>query len=428
MDLGEFEMLQRLGVALALGLMIGVERGWSTRTREEGKRVAGVRTFGLMGLLGGLWALVGMWAGEVVLAVAFAALAALLFVAHAQMLKRSADIGATTMVAALVTFGLGALAGYGEIEVAAAGAVIVALLLGVKPELHGLVARIEHRELLAVLELLLMSVVLLPVLPDRGYGPWEALNPYRIWWMVVLIAGISFAGYVAIRVAGLRFGIVLTGLFGGLASSTATAISLARLGKDKPAMHGLLGAGVVVAAATMFPRMLLVAAIIAPEFALRLAWPLGLAALAAYGIGFWQWRAWTGAHSPTDVAPRNPFELSLAIQFGLLLAVVIVLSYALQDWFGDAGLVALAAISGLADVDAVTLSYGARVGDGSLGIDLAAAATTVAAFSNTAVKVGLVFMICGGAMARRVALALGLSLMAAGAGVVIAAFVPFPGT
>lgn len=418
-DLSELEILQRLGVALAIGLLIGAERGWSRRELAEGRRVAGIRTFGLIGLLGGLWALIGNYAGEAVLAIAFGALAALLIVAHAHMLKQSADVSATTMVAAMVTFGLGALASFGALEVATSSAVIVALLLGVKPELHRLVARIERRELIAVIQLLLMSVVLLPVLPDQGYGPWQALNPYRIWWMVILIAGISFAGYVAVKVAGTRLGILLTGIFGGLVSSTATTLSLARIGKRRPSLHRLLSAGVIVASATMFPRTLLLAAVIAPAFALRLLWPLGLAGLTAYGFAFWFWHVSSKSEAAADFTPSNPFEFGTALQYGALLALIMVLSFAMQEWFGEAGVFLLAAVSGLADVDAVTLSFGGRVADASLGATLAAWGAVIAAVSNTLVKMGLVAFASGGAMLWRVALGLGVTIAAAGLGVAI---------
>jgi len=419
----EVVLFQRLGVALALGLLVGVERGWETRRRAEGQRVAGFRTFGLIGLLGGLWALIAAETGVLVLAVAFAALAAVLIVSQIQFLRKDGDVGATTMVAALVTFALGALAGYGEMTLAAAGAVVVTLLLGVKPQLHGLVERLERDELMAVIKLLLMSVVLLPVLPDRGYGPWQALNPYRIWWMVVLIAGINFTGYMAIKLAGARRGVLLTGLFGGLASSTATTIGLARLAKGTTTLKRLAAAGIIVAATTMLPRMLLVAAVVAPPLALRLAGPLLLGTLTGCGAAAWLWQRARRRAAPDDVARRNPFELAVALQFGALLAVVMVLSYALQAWLGHAGLYLLGAVSGLSDVDAVTLSLGARVGEASLGAEVAAVAILLAAAVNTLVKAALAAAISGAELAWRVALG-AAAILAGGA---LGLLLPVPG-
>jgi len=419
----EIVLFERLGVALALGLLVGAERGWQTRQRAEGQRVAGFRTFGLIGLLGGLWALIAAQTGVLVLAVAFAALAAVLIVSQAQFLRKDGDVGATTMVAALVTFALGALAGYGAMTIAAAGAVIVTLLLGIKPQLHGLVEHLEREELMAVIKLLLMSVVLLPVLPDDGYGPWQALNPYRIWWMVVLIAGINFTGYMAIKLAGPRRGVLLTGLFGGLASSTATTIGLARLAKGATTLQRLAAAGIIVAATTMLPRMLLISAVVAPALALRLAGPLLLGTLAGCGAAAWTWRRARRQAVSDNVAARNPFELSVALQFGALLALVMVLSYALQDWLGHAGLYLLGAVSGLSDVDAVTLSLGTRVGAGSLVAEIAAVAILLAAAVNTLVKAGLAAAISGGGLAWRVALG-AAAILAGGA---LGLLLPVPG-
>jgi len=187
----EQQTFLRLSVALAIGLLIGVERGWKEREAREGERVAGVRTYGLIGLLGGGMALVAERLGPLPLALAFVALAGVLTAAYAINVERDDDAGITSLVAGLLTFVFGALAALGQVAVAAASAVVTTLLLGFKPVLHRWVSALEGKELRAGLKLLLISVVLLPILPDRGYGPWHALNPYQIWWMVVLIAAIS---------------------------------------------------------------------------------------------------------------------------------------------------------------------------------------------------------------------------------------------
>jgi MgtC family protein len=198
----EQQTFLRLSVALAIGLLIGVERGWKEREAREGERVAGVRTYGLIGLLGGGMALVAERLGPLPLALAFVALAGMLTAAYAINVERDDDAGIASLVAGLLTFVFGALAALGQVAVAAASAVVMTLLLGFKPVLHRWVSALEGKELRAGLKLLLISAVLLPILPDRGYGPWQALNPYQIWCMVVLIAGISFAGYFAIKIAG----------------------------------------------------------------------------------------------------------------------------------------------------------------------------------------------------------------------------------
>lgn len=422
MPVADLDSLLRLAVALAAGLLIGLERGWHARALAEGERVAGFRTFGLIGLLGGLASLLGQSQGLPVLAAGFLALGALLAAGYWRGSATSHDLSATSAVAALVTFGLGAAAGEGELEVAAAGAVIVALLLGTKPQLHRLVARLEQAELLAVLKLLLMSVVLLPVLPDRGLGPWQALNPYRIWWMVVLIAGLSSIGYFAIRLAGPRRGILLTGLLGGLASSTATTVTLAR--RAAPSTLGrpdgqprLVAAGILLACAVMFPRMLLVAAVIAPMLLPVLAPPLAVAGLVAAAVGVWAARRGIPEEEQpaTGLKPENPFEFGTALKFGILLAAVLLLTAALRRWIGDEALYLIAAVSGLADVDAVTLSFSALVADGRTAAFFAGGAILLVGAVNTLAKAGLGIALSKGRLTAWLAGGLGGALLAGGA-------------
>jgi uncharacterized membrane protein (DUF4010 family) len=410
MEMVEIVLLERLGVALAAGLLIGLERGWHDRELAEGWRVAGLRTFGLIGLLGGLAAVLAELSGPLVLAGAFVGLGAVLAAGLWHAGRRRKDIGITTMVAAMTTLALGAAAGYGHIEIAAATAVVVTLLLGIKPELHGLLRRMEHRELMAVIQLLLISIVLLPVLPDRGYGPWQALNPYQLWWMVVLIAGISFVGYFAIRLFGTSLGLALTAVLGGLASSTAVTLNMARLGVTNRQSQPLLAATVVLSAATMFPRMLVVIAVVGPAVLAHLAVPLVAAWLVATAAALWAWRRSGALAGRPRIETRNPFELTVALQFGLLLGLIMVLAQAARHWLGDAGLYLLAAASGLGDVDAITLSFSAMAAEGqveaSLAAPVAARGILIAAAVNTLIKPILTLAICGPRMAFGVALPL----------------------
>ena len=260
----DFGTLQRLALALAIGILIGLERGWHGRTEPEGGRVAGVRTFALGGLLGGAWAALAETMGDTVMAAGFLAYAAVLIAFRLRIRPTTHDFGATTTIAGLVTFALGALAVRGSMQAAAAGGVVTALLLGIKPQLHHLIERIERVELMAVLKLLVMSVVLLPVLPNEGFGPWNALNPYKLWWMVVLVTGISFVGYVAVKVAGAKRGIVLAAVAGGIVSSTAVTASLSRQAKDSAALAPLYAGGVALACGTMFPRLMILVSIVYP--------------------------------------------------------------------------------------------------------------------------------------------------------------------
>ncbi len=397
---GDYDLLTRLAVALAIGLLIGAERGWENRTLAEGMRAAGIRTFGLVSLFGGLCVQLEAAAGNWVTAAGFIALAGLAWLAYRQKLEQKADISATTGVALLTAYGLGALAGAGELEVAGAAAVVVTIVLGSKPELHGLLAKADRAEVAAVLKLLLISVVLLPILPDQGYGPWQALNPYKIWWMVVLIAGLSFIGYLAVRILGSEKGVLLTAFLGGLASSTAVALNLARLGRKRQGGQRLLAAGILLASGTMFARMLIVSAVIEPSLALRLGPALAAAFLGCYGVAFLAWRGAKPQSGDESLLPPNPFEFWVALQFGLLLAAIFLLSEALRAWLGTAGLYLLALVSGLADVDAITLSYSSLVSDGSTLEAVAGLGIMIAAASNSLVKAGMVQAIAGGQTAR----------------------------
>ena len=403
------ELLIGLGLSLAIGLLVGVERGWQERDAPEGARIAGIRTFGLVGLLGGLWAVIGEVLGMVLLGIAFAAIAALMITAHLQDVRTGRDVGVTTVVAALVTFALGALAVLGYTKEAAAGAVVTTALLSLKPVLHGWLRRIESLQLFAGIKLLLISVVVLPVLPDQGYGPWQALNPYQIWWMVVLIAAISFAGYVSMRAAGVRRGVLLTGLLGGLASSTATTVTLARLQRGTD-LRALLAAGIVAASAIMFPRILLEVAVVNRALLTPLVFPLALMTAITVGSALWLARHSRTSTSEPITQVRNPMELIPALQFGLFLALVMLLTQGLNEWLGERGLYLLAAISGIADVDAITLSL-ANLARGSDATDAMWRGIILAAMVNTVFKGLLATFIAGRALAVYVLPVMGLTAL-----------------
>lgn len=388
------ELLERLGLALALGLLVGLERGWQSRHAEEGARIAGLRTFGLISLLGGLCALLAKRLELFLLGFAFLALALLVLASHFDSMKRSDDRGMTTVVATLVTFALGALTVLGYTAVAAATAVVATILLGLKPVLHGWVARLRQEELYAVYKLLLISVVLLPVLPDQGLGPWQALNPYEIWWMVVLVAGISFLGYFAVRIAGAGRGILLTALSAGLVSSTALTVDFSNMARANPPARRLLGAGIVLAAATVFPRLLLIVGLIFPPLVLRLLLPMSLMSLVAYGGGYWLWRG-TKHQTIPRIALDNPSNLGTAIKFGGLLALVILTSHALKAWFGDIGLYVAAGVSGLGNGNAISLALARMAQDNGGMLTVATRGILLASVVNTVAKGGLAWGIGG---------------------------------
>lgn len=411
------EIAWRLGIALAVGLLIGLERGWEARERAEGERIAGFRTFGLIGLVGGLCTLLGSALGSAVVAAGFLAVAGIFGIAHWHELRTSTNLSITSNIAALVTFGLGALAGHGAVEAAAAAGVVVTLLLGIKPELHGLLQRIERAELLATLRLLLISVVILPLLPNTAMGPWDALNPRQLWWMIVLIAGISYVGYFAIKLIGRRRGTILTGLLGGLISSTAVTVSFSRLARTQPSQQNIVLAGILVSTATMFPRTLAISAVIAPQLFINLAGPLLSAAVIIYSAGFIYARVAT-RDAPPDKAevdtPQNPLNLKTALIFTLLLALVMILVRGTDAWLGEPGLYVLATLSGTVDIDTVTLSFGSMVRDDVVGAPVVAGAILLGAVANTIIKPGIALVLGNRYISLRLFSVLILAMLIAG--------------
>jgi len=346
-----------VAVALAIGLLVGLERGWRQRRADEGARAAGIRSFGLIGLVGGLAGGLDGRIGDWLAAAALLALVALLVRSYREEASRTGDFGVTTEVAAVVTYLLGVLAVRGDPVLAAAGGVVTAALLGSKEMLHGWLRRIEALELNAVLQLALISLVVLPVLPNRGYGPWQVLNPYELWLMVVLISAIGFAGHFAVRIGGTRRGLLATGLFGGLASSTALTLAMSRAGRREPGLQGLLAAAVVIGSTTMFPRVLVeVAAVNRALLPSLLPVLLTLTAVGAVAALLLAWRTRDDPRPETDHAIQRPFELGTAIRFALLLAAVLLAAEWLRRRTGDAGIYALAVATGLTDVDAITLT------------------------------------------------------------------------
>lgn len=417
------EQLYLLITALALGLLIGAERGWEEREATEGERVAGFRTYGLIGLVGGVCGLLAhALDAHSIIGFGFLGFVILLTVAYVASVHR--DVGITSLVAGLLTFALGALATLGHVVPAVASAVVTSLLLGYKPQLHQWLKNLEQHELRAMLQLLLISVVVLPLLPNQGYGPWGALNPYEIWWMVVLIAGISFIGYFAMKLVGERQGILLTSLFAGLASSTALSLHFSRLAQSRPDLTTDLAAGILIACGTMLPRMVIIASVINPALFPRLIGPAVVMAALIYGAVALYWfhrpqeRATSGAG-----ALQNPLELSIALRFGAFLAAIVLLTQALQEYLGDAGILLMATISGVADVDAINLTL-SRLSNEDLTVRLAATGIIIASAVNSLVKGALAGVLGGRALGLRVALPL---TVAAGAGLLTVWLGPFRG-
>ncbi|MBY0512005.1 MAG: MgtC/SapB family protein [Rhodospirillaceae bacterium] len=403
---------RNLGVALAAGLLIGLERGWRGRDLVEGGRFAGLRTFGLIGLFGGIVGTLAVDFDRRLAGYGLFVTGILIGLGYWLSAKESLRIGLTTAFAALLAFTFGVLAAQNHLVVAASGAVATAVLLGAKEVTHNWLQRIEPRELGAALQLLLISVVILPILPDQNYGPYGSLNPYRLWWAVVLISGLSFIGYVSMRIVGTKRGLVLTGIFGGLASSTATTLMLSRFARERTAFVNLASASITAACGIMLLRIIVLAGAVEPRLLPHLALPIGSMLLTAMVLGWWFWRRPKSNDISIQQTVSNPFEIGPAVGFGVLLSAILVLANALQDLVGTQGLYLLALASGLADVDAITVSVGKMAAAGTVSTSAAWRAIIIAAGANIAVKIVLIRITCGGLLARQMAGAFGVMLLA----------------
>ncbi|MCR9964271.1 MgtC/SapB family protein [Vibrio antiquarius] len=406
MDINEFvsgeHLIWNLLIALLLGAIVGTQRGWVMRNSVEGSRVAGIRTFSLVGLLGGLVGILANIYTPLLIGFAFIALVILTCIAFVIQQKKSGDVSITDVVSIMVVFVLGNLAVSGEAVLAAAAAVITAVVLDNKRELHQALQKLQEYELDAALRLLLISIVMLPLLPNQSYGPWNALNLYEIWWMVVLIASISFVGYFAIKIGGAKRGILFTSVFAGLSSSTALTLQFSHLSREQASISPLLASGILLSCGTMFPRLLIVLSVINPQL-VKLLWPIVMAMMVALYIpAWWIWRRSEVEQIEQSNKQTNPLALQSALFFGLVLAVIMLLAHALSDWFGNAGVLILSALSGITDVDAISLTLG-RQSTQTLSVTTAALGILIAASVNTIVKMGMVIAIGDKKLWRRIA-------------------------
>jgi uncharacterized membrane protein (DUF4010 family) len=381
------QVLSRLAVSLAIGLLIGLERGWQQRTAADGERAAGLRTLGLTGLLGGVLAAIGSTADRLLLASGLAGVALVLGAFQLVEARSTRNTSATGVIAGLLAFALGAYAVVGDVAVAVAAGVATTVILAFKQPLHAWVRGLTWPELRAALVLLVMTALVLPVLPDRTLDPWAALNPRRIWLLAVLIAGLSFVGYWAVRTLGNRVGLLLSAVAGGLASSTATTLSFARLARSHRPLCGWLAGGTLVASAIMSARVLVMAAVINRAFAATLAWPLGVFGGVSALAG-----ALLLSRSPLETEERqeptltNPLEVGAALKFAVLIAVIMLIAKILAKSTGAMGVYGLAGLSGLADVDALNLSVSGMAGR-ELSFANATLAVLIAVGANTLSKV-----------------------------------------
>ena len=407
------EQVQAFAIALGIGLLIGIER----ERRTDPK--AGLRTFALVGLLGALSALIAEHTDNGwILAVGLLGVAAMMIAAIVNDPQDDGDPGTTSIVALMVCYGLGAAVWFGYATLAVMAAITTTVLLYFKTQLHGVSASLTHKDLISMLQFAVLSFVVLPVLPDTDFGPYDAFNPHQIWWMVVLISGMSLAGYAALRLVGSRHGAALIGFFGGLVSSTATTMVFARHARSHEDMARTATLVILIANLVVTLRLAVVSAVVAPTLTLTLAFVLGGGFLAGLAVTIFGWRSLTERGDLPMPEVTNPTELRTALTFGAVYGLVLLLSAWLQDIAGSKGLYLVALASGLTDVDAIALSSLRLYNLEKLSEFEAVVSIVLAVIANLAFKMGLVVAIGGGPLARRTLP--GLVAIGAGLGVGIA--------
>jgi uncharacterized membrane protein (DUF4010 family) len=418
-----YEPFASLALAAGAGLLIGLERERSKAPEQGTAFLGGARTHPLLALVGGVAALAAREVGVLAIAAPAAALVLFLGLNYAGEVWRDQHRGLTSEAAFLLSFLLGVLALTGDVFdsseqkvfAVAAVAVLATFLLSAKPTLHPLVGRVSTEDVAATTKFLLVAVIVLPLLPDRTYGPLDVLNPFQIGLLMVLISAISFVGYAAIRVLGTRRGFGVTGLVGGLVSSTAVTISMARRARERPDLADSAALAVMLASTVMFVRVVAIVALLNPGLAPRVALPVGAAAAGGLAATIAFWLRSGRAHTKEEgIAFSNPFELGTAFRFALLFAAILLGSKAATVHLGTVGTYVAGLVAGSTDVDAITLSMAKLDLADDVSAEVAATTIFLGTASNTLVKGAIGGVVGGWRFARRV-LAAQLAVLAAGA-------------
>jgi uncharacterized membrane protein (DUF4010 family) len=402
----DWPILWNLAIATLGGLAVGIEREWSGHAAGPQARFAGVRTFTMLGLVAGvsgwLWT-VGLEGPAAVLLAGTGALVVAAYIAASRV-----DVEGTTEVAALVVLTTGALAGADYARLASAIIALTLILLVEKKSLHGMVSKLDLIEVRAGARFAVMAVVILPLLPEGPYGPWGGVRPRLLWALVLFFSGLSFVGYLARRAFGPGRGYAVAGLAAGLLSSTTVTLTFSRLSRSRQRLDHALSAGTIGANVVVFPRVLLATAVLAPPVA-GVLWPV-LLAPAAVGALLLVRGLRDGGPAGSMEAETNPLQLWSALQMALFFQLVLYAVWAATTWFGQQGLFGSAAVLGLADVDALTVSMSQMARDGTAVPAIAASAIGVGVLSNTCVKLAIAAVIGRGRF--RLLTVTGLAVMA----------------
>lgn len=401
-----------IALALALGLLIGVQRGWTLRHEPAGSRFAGIRTFGLLGLAGGVaGALRPIEPGVAIILVA--ASSALILMGYAQAAWRGGPVSGTASLAGLLTLGCGFLATTQQGFLATIIAIVMTLMLALRSQLHGWVGRLSEVEVTAIARFALISLAILPLLPDRAYGPYDAWNPRQLWMVVVLVSGFSFAGYIASKRLGASRGTLATAAAGAMVSSTAVTAALAARLRDDAENRPILQAGITTASVVMLMRVLILVGVLAPFALPALALLIAPAALvsAVATAGYLRKAALLPSFHSREVSVRNPFNVVPALGLMALVMLLSLVSRWVLERFGDAGLATVLALSGMVDVDSAIITM-SGLPTGVLDGRTAGFVLALPVMLNTLVKAGATVSFAGRDRGRSAAIALIASVAA----------------
>ena len=408
------DLLLQLGSALAVGLLVGVERGWQLRGAREGMRVAGVRTFSLLGFVAGLAGLLGAMEYQIIASAIVIGAAAIIGLGYWQTMKADGLVDATSPVAAIVTLALGFLGGSGEPALAVAGGAVVTLILALRAELHSLISALDEADVKAFARYAVIALAVFPFLPEGRFGPYDAWEPQTLWFVVVIVTGFSFLGYVANRIFGAKRGTIATAIIGGAYSSTAVTQSLSqRLGSGQG--EGAENAGIALATAVMYLRVIVLVALIATPLLAPFVVLVAPALIVGFAVSYWLYRK--SEHSTGPAPPGNPIALLPAFGFVAFVAIAAVAARWAQESFGEQGIAVLLFLMGSMDVDASIVTAGG-LEPGIIAPELAALAISGTILANMAVKLG-VTITYGRTAAKQAAIALAASMVALTASLVI---------
>ncbi|MDI6401532.1 MgtC/SapB family protein [Balneolaceae bacterium ANBcel3] len=391
-----YTIFQTLGISLLLGLLVGMQR------ELHDTRIAGFRTFAIVTLFGTVCAYLAQELSPLVLGFGFLGVIAIIVVGNMMKMRSgSSEFGMTTEISLLLMYGVGAYLTMGPWIIAAAIAGSTAILLQIKPQLKGALARMEDKDIKAIMQFVLITFIILPILPNQTFGPFEVFNPQRTWLLVVLITGISLGGYMTYKFMGDRAGTALGGILGGIISSTATTVSYSKLTSKVPTSGLYASVVIIIASAMVYPRLAIEIAVMAPDYFYQMVWPVSIMFVVSVIVALYAYRK-VKEHAHTMPQQRNPSELSTALTFGAIYVAILFIISATTEYVGPEALYLVAGISGLADMDAITLSVSQKVQNGTIPVTLGWKLILTAIISNTIFKYGIIRFVGGKEIAAKV--------------------------